>query len=257
MKWEIIMDRKKILSFIAGLLSKTVENGCTEEEAMAAATKANELLKKYDLSFSDLEDAKRHMSGDRYGLLPVVLTDDAYESIEGTLVAVAEFYDIRSWKSTKDGLPVVCLFGSETDVIFAKQTILMLLSTVDAEFAIFEMNHRKGSKKARPNKRYWEEKRTAFSLGFCYRMSERYRALKRDRTKAAKNSKELVVLKNDLVVVNLKKKGYSEDMGLNHTQREVEADSEAFEKGVESADRVNIETRGAKISEDKKLEERV
>ena len=48
------MDRAKIVARIQALLSKTTTNGCTEEEALAAAEKAAELLSKYNLTMDDL-----------------------------------------------------------------------------------------------------------------------------------------------------------------------------------------------------------
>src|SRR5690348_10094891 len=40
---------------IQALRAKTIENGCTESEALAAAAKVAELLDRYDLSLSDIE----------------------------------------------------------------------------------------------------------------------------------------------------------------------------------------------------------
>lgn len=46
----------KIKKRIRALLSKTVENGVTEGEAMLAAAKAGELMEKYDIETADLEE---------------------------------------------------------------------------------------------------------------------------------------------------------------------------------------------------------
>src|SRR4051794_10746928 len=46
-------DRLK--TCIQGLRSKTMDNGCTEAEALLAAAKVAELLDRYDLSLSDVE----------------------------------------------------------------------------------------------------------------------------------------------------------------------------------------------------------
>jgi Protein of unknown function (DUF2786) len=47
------LDRLK--TRIQGLRSKTTDNGCTEAEALLAATKVAELLDRYDLSLTDVE----------------------------------------------------------------------------------------------------------------------------------------------------------------------------------------------------------
>jgi uncharacterized protein YnzC (UPF0291/DUF896 family) len=46
------MDNEKIINRINNLLAKTVENGCTPEEAAAAAAKAQELIAKYQENFT-------------------------------------------------------------------------------------------------------------------------------------------------------------------------------------------------------------
>ena len=48
-------DLDKLKSRLQGLRAKTMANGCTEDEALAAAAKVAELLDRHDLSLSDLE----------------------------------------------------------------------------------------------------------------------------------------------------------------------------------------------------------
>ncbi|TAJ39849.1 MAG: DUF2786 domain-containing protein, partial [Reyranella sp.] len=48
-------DLDSLLKRLQALRAKTVENGCTEGEALAAAEKVAELLDRHDLSLSDLE----------------------------------------------------------------------------------------------------------------------------------------------------------------------------------------------------------
>lgn len=50
------MTQESILEKVQKLLSKTVENGCTQEEAQAAAALAQTLLSKYNLSISAVAD---------------------------------------------------------------------------------------------------------------------------------------------------------------------------------------------------------
>ena len=47
------MTNEKIINRINNLLAKTVENGCTPEEAAAAAAKAQELISKYHVDMRD------------------------------------------------------------------------------------------------------------------------------------------------------------------------------------------------------------
>lgn len=47
---------KKMLNKVANLMSKTVENGCSPDEAALAASKAQELIAKYHLDMKELSD---------------------------------------------------------------------------------------------------------------------------------------------------------------------------------------------------------
>ena len=47
------LDKLKVR--IQALRAKTVDNGCTEDEALSAAAKVAELLDRYDLSLTDVE----------------------------------------------------------------------------------------------------------------------------------------------------------------------------------------------------------
>jgi len=45
----------KLKTRIQGLRAKTIDNGCTEGEALLDAAKVAELLDRYDLSLTDVE----------------------------------------------------------------------------------------------------------------------------------------------------------------------------------------------------------
>src|SRR3982750_2639624 len=47
------LDKLKVR--IQALRAKTIDNGCTEEEALSAAAKVAELLDRHDLSLTDVE----------------------------------------------------------------------------------------------------------------------------------------------------------------------------------------------------------
>src|ERR1700760_2611338 len=48
-------DLEKLHTRIQALRAKTIDNGCTEAEALSAAAKVAELLDRYDLSLTDIE----------------------------------------------------------------------------------------------------------------------------------------------------------------------------------------------------------
>ena len=47
------LDKLKLR--IQALRAKTIDNGCTEDEALSAAAKVAELLDRYDLSLTDID----------------------------------------------------------------------------------------------------------------------------------------------------------------------------------------------------------
>jgi molybdopterin biosynthesis enzyme len=49
------MNRENLLDKIRALLAKTVENGCTENEAMAAIDKARAMMDAYEVTEADLQ----------------------------------------------------------------------------------------------------------------------------------------------------------------------------------------------------------
>ena len=56
------MDDKLTIR-IRALLAKTVDRGCTEAEALAAASKAKALMDEHQVSLTDLDDSEGYVSG--------------------------------------------------------------------------------------------------------------------------------------------------------------------------------------------------
>ena len=52
-------NRSNIINKIRALLSKTVENGCTEAEAMSALSLAQTMMDTYEISDADLNEIKQ------------------------------------------------------------------------------------------------------------------------------------------------------------------------------------------------------
>src|SRR6476659_9357988 len=97
---------------IQGLHSKTMENGCTEAEALLAAAKVAELLDRYDLSLTDIEIRngqceQRHYEVQRKKRIPL---DDC-------IGAIANFCDCRVWRErSHSGNVHYVFFGLRSDI---------------------------------------------------------------------------------------------------------------------------------------------
>ena len=85
------LDKLKLR--IQGLRAKTIDNGCTEGEALAAAAKVAELLDRYDLSLTDVE--LREAPCDR---LEYETHRKKRIPLDDCIGAIADFCDCRVWR---------------------------------------------------------------------------------------------------------------------------------------------------------------
>jgi len=85
-------DLDKLIQRIQGLRAKTVERGCTEQEALAAAEKVAELLDRHGLSMSELDMRRQACEG------MGITTDRKRRSpIDDCVGMIGVFFDCRLW----------------------------------------------------------------------------------------------------------------------------------------------------------------
>lgn len=102
--------RKKLLEKVKAILSKTMENGCTEEEAMTALAKARELMATYEIDEKELQDLTEKAT------IFKTATSDPYDIKKNLSVNVGKF---TSCKAFRDREEVINFAGKESDIIFA------------------------------------------------------------------------------------------------------------------------------------------
>jgi hypothetical protein len=88
-----LAELDKLKTRIQALRAKTIDNGCTEDEALSAAAKVAELLDRYDLSLTDVE--MREVPCER---LEYETWRKKRIPIDGCVGAVAHFCDCRVWR---------------------------------------------------------------------------------------------------------------------------------------------------------------
>lgn len=117
-------SRKKMLERVRAILAKTMANGCTEGEAMAALAKAQELMAAYDISEAELGAPSEAQEG-----ATVFKTDsvDPYDIKRSLARAVGRFTRCKSWSGKAAGY-AVGFAGLESDTVFAN----WLLDTLQA-----------------------------------------------------------------------------------------------------------------------------
>jgi hypothetical protein len=181
---------------IQGLRSKTMDNGCTEAEALLAAAKVAELLDRYDLSLTDVEIRnaqceQRYYETQRKKRIPL---DDCIGDI-------ADFCDCRVWreKGHSDN-PRYVFFGLGSDIEVAHYLTELIDNAVRSELGRYKNSA--GYRRFRHQDRYMAN--ASFTLGMVASLAEKLTTMKRERD-AVRNGtgRDLVVLKASVVDAEL------------------------------------------------------
>ena len=183
---------KAITAKIRALLAKTEENGCSEEEALAAASKAQELMAKYHVSLTETELRAEPMARDSRPSQGRI--DDSVRN--AMAMAIAAFTDTTCYTSGYRVKSTI-FAGLESDVQFALWLLNSLAAFID-----------RGARRAQKD----GMDRRSFSLGAAHRIAGRLREeVKKRKEAAAKHygtGTELVVrTKRDMVSQYLKDSG--------------------------------------------------
>ena len=222
------MNRDKVIERIRALAAKTVENGATEAEALAAAEKVGEMLAKYNLSMSEVEVREdnyrrgRHPTGNR----------KRQHEVQFTASAIAQFTDTKVWGEQDDGRGI-SFFGADHDVEVALYLIDLFQSAMDHEWAQYQKtdNYRRSLTHGR-------SQRASFMRGMAHRLSERLRVNKQQyRKDAAATGRDLVPVKHQVVEQEFKKQF---NLKLRSSKSSCRFDSRAYGAGHEAGDKVSI-----------------
>lgn len=182
----------KLKTRIQALRAKTVDNGCTEEEAVAAAAKVAELLDRYDLSLSDVEIRKQSCE-----MLVFETWRKKRIPLDGCIVAVADFCDCRVWREKNpDGDFRYVFFGLRSDVAVAHYLTDLIDTAVRVELGRFKTSP--DYLRFKHNQRHMAN--SSFSLGMVSSIATRLTVMKAERDAANRRTgRDLVVVKAALV----------------------------------------------------------
>ena len=190
----------KLKTRIQGLRAKTIDNGCTEGEALAAAAKVAELLDRYDLSLSDVEIReapceRREFETHRKKRIPL---DDC-------IGAIADFCDCRVWREKNPaGEARYVFFGLRSDIEVAHYLTELIDSAVRAELGRYKTTS--AYRQFRHQERHLAN--ASFTLGMVASIADKLAAMKARRDKAHNDiGRDLVVLKAAVVDSELEKLG--------------------------------------------------
>ena len=128
------LDRLK--TRIQGLRSKTMDNGCTQAEALLAAAKVAELLDRYDLSLTDVEIRDTACEQREY---------ETYRKkrvpLDGCIGAIANFCDCRVWREKNQaGEARYVFFGLRSDIEVAHYLTEVIDNAVRFELGRYKIS---------------------------------------------------------------------------------------------------------------------
>lgn len=178
-------DREKIAARIRALLAKTVANGCTEDEALAAAQKAAEMLARYNLTVDEVEMRAS----------PFTQEGDIFDGLVGERMwkiaaAVAHLTDTRYWTSPAGVVPVaINFFGFDHEVAVARYLLVICANAMNTEQERMHANYALLVANAR------RRKIIPYLDGMADRLHQRIRKMK----PPAPTGRGLVVLRNQLI----------------------------------------------------------
>ena len=120
---------ERLVQRIQGLRAKTVAQGCTEQEALAAAEKVAELLDRYGLSLGEMEFRAQPCEG-----IGIQTNRRRIAPIDECIPAIAAFFDCRVWAERAEAAPLrYIFFGLRGDVTAARYLYEMVERAFETE----------------------------------------------------------------------------------------------------------------------------
>jgi hypothetical protein len=216
-------DLDKLMQRIRALREKTVEQGCTEQEAMAAAEKVGELLDRYGLSLSELDLRKQSCEG-----IGVETGRKRRGPIDDCMGTIAAFFDCRVWgEMGESGALRYIFFGLPGDVQAAVYLHDLIVAAFAAETRVFQAAEFYGSL-------FSADRRSAtnsFQVGLAQGIIEKLDALRRARDTASGRTggRALVPVKQSIIDQEMERLGLTLRR-VNAPRRKVISD--AFDAGL-------------------------
>jgi hypothetical protein len=218
-------DRADIIRRIQALQAKTLANGCTEAEALAAASLAGKLLVEHGLAMTDIQIQERKdcERGD------IKTGRKRSHEIQYCVMAIGVFCDCKAWKSGGN----YSFFGFPEDVQTAIWLYNMIFASMGHELARYKATYPTGDKGRSKRQSH------AFLLGMANRVAQRLRAMKREQDvqTQASTGRALVVVKGAVVASEFAKTGMRLGKSGGQTSSR---DYNAYSAGQRAGDRVGF-----------------
>jgi hypothetical protein len=157
-------ELERVKARIRALAAKTVDRGCSEAEALAAAQKVGELLEVYGLSMSEVE-----LREETCLQREVVFADPRRSAMKWLFPDLLRFTECKGWTSGTDTLVV---FGLEPDVLMAEYLLHVIAGALSHEEAVYRRTPHFAARRTRA-----QNALRSFRLGFASRLASRLKDL--------------------------------------------------------------------------------
>lgn len=222
-------DLDKVLARIQALRAKTVDRGCTEGEAIAAAEKVAELLDRHGLSLSEVELKDQACEGFGVGT-----GRRRFGPVDSCIPTVGMFCDCRVWsEKAANGEIRYVFFGLPADVAGARYLYELIERAFATETELFKRSelyaeHRSGDRRSATQ---------SFQTGLAHGIARKLHELRQRRgeTMRTETGRDLVPVKEAVVEEELAKLGLRFQTRGSGRGRHVLRD--AYEAGHEAGDR--------------------
>ena len=187
-----LAELDKLKTRIQALRAKTIDNGCTEDEALSAAAKVAEMLDRYDLSLTDIDIREAPCERREY---------ETYRKkripLDDCIGAVASFCDCRVWREKNQaGESRYVFFGLRSDIEVAHYLAELIDAAVRSELGRYKTTSDYG--RFRHNERHLAN--ASFALGMVASIADKLTAMKAARDQVNHSTgRGLVVLKASVV----------------------------------------------------------
>jgi hypothetical protein len=212
----------RLMQRIQGLRAKTTAQGCTEQEALAAAEKVAELLDRHGLSLGELDFRAQPCEG-----IGIQTTRRRMGPIDSCLPVIAEFFDCRVWLEHADSQALrYVFFGLRADVAASRYLYELIERTFDTETDIFRAGDlyagMAGERRRATN---------SFQVGLASGISAKLRSLRaaRDAHRISLSGRDLVVVKASMVDAEIEKLGL--DLQAKNGKRMSHVLTDAYDAG--------------------------
>lgn len=215
------MTKDQAMERMMFLRARTVENGCTENEANIAMQALNALMSQYNLSMTEAEIQAEEM-------MALELEGESKQPIHGLCNSIGYYTDTQNWYEIHGNKISYKFLGLKEDVLTAQYLFAMLNSSIGFELRKYKKG--KGRDKQRDD---------GFVKGMCFRLSERLSDMKRESVADEVTGSEYAI------VVRSKKQRVNDAMAELGISLRVVSDKtkfsmDAFDKGYKKGGEVQI-----------------